>query len=46
LESEIVRLLEEDEDREKMKVAAKDFAKLDAAEKIAEQILQVLLQHR
>jgi len=45
LESEINRIMEEDEEREKMKVAAKGFAKLDAAEKIATQILQVLLQH-
>jgi len=45
LESEINRIMEEDDEREKMSVAAKGFVKLDAAEKIAEQIVQVLLEH-
>ena len=46
LETEINRIMEDDNEREKMKVAAKGFAKLDAAEKVAEQIMQVLLEHR
>ncbi len=46
LEIEINRIMEDDDGREKMKVAAKGFAKLDAAEKVAEQIMQVLLEHK
>ncbi|MCG2694689.1 undecaprenyldiphospho-muramoylpentapeptide beta-N-acetylglucosaminyltransferase [Candidatus Parcubacteria bacterium] len=45
LVSEINRLMEDKEKREKMSVGAKEFARTDAAEKIAEEILKMALKH-
>lgn len=44
--SEINRLMEDEESYNKMKKSALGFAKLDAAEKIADQIVGVLVEHR
>ena len=44
--SEIENLLTDTEKYARMKNATKDFSKLDAAEKIAEQIVAVLLRHQ
>ncbi len=43
--SEIDRILTHDAEREKMKAAAKEFYKPDAAKKIAEEILKIALSH-
>jgi len=45
LESEIDRLITHEGEREKMKVAAKNFYKPDAARTIAEEILKIALSH-
>ena len=44
--SEIEHLMIDKEKRTAMKVAAKEFSKLDAAEKIADQIVSVLVRHQ
>ena len=44
--SEINRLMEDENQRKKMSEAARAFARTDAAEKIAEQIIAVLLEHQ
>ena len=43
--SEINRLFENEPEMERMKTAAKSFAKVDAAEKIAKEILTLALEH-
>lgn len=45
LASEINRLMDNTQKRKEMSRAAKDFSKIDAAEKIAEQIMKVLFKH-
>jgi UDP-N-acetylglucosamine:LPS N-acetylglucosamine transferase len=45
LESEIDRLLSHEGEREKMKLAAKEFYKPQAARMIAEEILKIALSH-
>lgn len=45
LAAEIDRLVEHKEDREKMKVAAKEFARPDAAQKIAKILVSIALSH-
>lgn len=45
LASEVTRLIDHPEIREKMTTAANGFAKLDAARKIAEEILIIALEH-
>jgi len=45
LASEIDRLMEDKEERDKMSHAAKAFSKIDAGDKIAEQIVNILLKH-
>lgn len=45
LASEINRLMNNAQKREEMSRAAKGFSKIDAAEKIAEQIMKVLFKH-
>lgn len=46
LTAQIDRLMEDDARRARMKEAAKNFAKLNAAELIAEQIVAVLVRHQ
>ena len=43
--SEITRLLNDPEERKRMKEAAKAFARPDAAEKIAREVLDLALEH-
>jgi UDP-N-acetylglucosamine--N-acetylmuramyl-(pentapeptide) pyrophosphoryl-undecaprenol N-acetylglucosamine transferase len=45
LEQEIDRLLENDKERERMSLAAKNFAKPQAAETVAREILKIALSH-
>ena len=45
LASEIERLVTNESEREKMKVAAKVFYKPDAAKLVAEEILKIALEH-
>jgi len=45
LASEINRLMDNTQKRDEMSHAAKEFSKVDAAEKIAEQIMKVLFKH-
>jgi len=45
LASEIDRLIEDKDERDKMSRAAKEFSKTDAGDKIAEQIVNILLKH-
>jgi UDP-N-acetylglucosamine--N-acetylmuramyl-(pentapeptide) pyrophosphoryl-undecaprenol N-acetylglucosamine transferase len=46
LASEITRLMEDGAERARMSEAAKSFAKYDAAEKIAREIVNILLKHQ
>jgi len=46
LVSEINRLMDDSQKREKMSNAAKEFSKSDAARKIAEQVMNVLVEHQ
>ena len=46
LVSEIDRIINDKEKREKMSSAAKEFSKNDAARKIAEQVMNILLKHQ
>lgn len=46
LYSELEHLMQDNERREAMKTAARNFAHTDAAEKIAEQIITILLRHK
>ena len=45
VESEIERLMNDEEKRKEMGKKAKDFAKPDAAEKIADEILRIAIKH-
>lgn len=45
LASEITRLMDDGEERKRMSDAAKNFAKYDAAEKIADAVTEILVKH-